>query len=242
MLDFSEVIKIETLVTAYVLHESGHVEGVKHIRLIHVEVLPSSTEILIHILIKGVTLQLLMLLEDLSRGNLSPLLVHQEAARWRTLVILLLQGVLLQNMVHEFIGRVLVELVRELSVVLLALWGHISVAGEEVSMLRGMFDWGSLWRIVVIILVTLVNLHVLLIVLFLLHEFILVIIFDVAVSLAIVVGFVLLLINGFRLLYKLVIFLVVFRMIVLRLLINSFLLFEILLCCCFVFVSVVLLR
>lgn len=242
MLDFSEVIKIETLVTAYVLHESGHVEGVKHIRLIHVEVLPSSTEILIHILIKGVTLQLLMLLEDLSRGNLSPLLVHQEAARWRTLVILLLQGVLLQNMVHEFIGRVLVELVRELSVVLLALWGHISVAGEEVSMLRGMFDWGSLWRIVVIILVTLVNLHVLLIVLFLLHEFILVIIFDVAISLTIVVGFVLLLINDFRLLHKLVIFLVVFRMIVLRLLINSFLLFEILLRCCFVLVSVVLLR
>ena len=229
MLDFSEVIKIETLVTAYVLHESGHVEGVKHIRLIHVEVLPSSTEILIHILIKGVTLQLLMLLEDLSRGNLSPLLVHQEAARWRTLVILLLQGVLLQNMVHEFIGRVLVELVRELSVVLLALWGHISVAGEEVSMLRGMFDWGSLWRIVVIVLVTLVNLHVLLIVLLLLHEFILVIIFDVAISLAIVVGFVLLLINDFRLLHKLVIFFVVFRMIVLWLLINSFLLFEILL-------------
>lgn len=242
MLDFSEVIKIETLVTAYVLHESGHVEGIKHIRLIHVEVLPRSTEILIHILIKGFTLQLLMLLEDLSRGNLRPLLVHQEAARWRTLVILLLQGVLLQNMMHEFIGRVLVEFVWELSVVLLALWGHISVAGEEVSMLRSMFDWGSLRRLVVIILVTLINLHILLIVLLLLHELVLVIIFDVALSVVLVLGLILFLINDFRLLQKLVIFLVVLRMIVLRLLINSFLLFEILLLLCFVLVTVALLR
>lgn len=237
MLDFSEVVKIETLVTAYVLHEGGHVKGIKHIRLVHVEVLPGTTEILIHILFKSVTLQLLMLLEDLSRGSLSPLLVHQEAARWRTLIILLFQGILLQNMVHEFIWRVLVELVRVLSGVLLALWGHISVAGEEVSINWSLIDWGSLRRFVVIILVTLINLHVLLIVLLLLHEFVLVILFDVSL-LSLVLGFILLIIDNLRLLQKLVIFFIV-RVIVLWSLIN-FLLFKILLLA--VLVSMVFLR
>lgn len=163
----SNGVEVQALVAAQVFHESWHVKGVQSVCIVHVEVLPRSAEILVHILVSSGVVHFLLLLEDFSGGGLRPFLIHEEVTSCATLIILLFKCVFLEDVVHELVGRVLVEAIWEFSRILFALWGNISVTSEEISMLGNSVNLGSrlLWRLVVIVVT---DLHVLLVLILLL--------------------------------------------------------------------------
>ena len=101
--DCSHGIEVKALVTAQVLHECWHVEGVEHILLVNIEVLPCSAEVLIHIFIEGISIKLLMFLQNFFGSNLSPFLVHEEISSRRSRVILLFKGIFSKDMVDKLV-------------------------------------------------------------------------------------------------------------------------------------------
>jgi len=62
----SQLVEVQTLITAQVLHEGWHVQGVKHLVIVDIEVLPSPTKILIHVFVSSSLIHLLMLHQNLS--------------------------------------------------------------------------------------------------------------------------------------------------------------------------------
>jgi len=167
----SNGVEVQALVAAQIFHEGWHVKGVQSVCIVDVEMLPRSAEILVHILVSSVVVHFLLLLEDFSGGGLRPFLIHEEVTSWATLIILLFKCVFLEDVMHELVGRILVEAIWEFSRILFALRGNISVTSEEISMLGNSINLGSslLWCLVVIVVThALINLHVLLVIILLL--------------------------------------------------------------------------
>jgi len=173
----SQLVEVQTLITAQVLHESWHVQGIEHIGIVYVEVLPSPTKILIHVFISSSIIHLLMFSQDFSGSCLSPLFVHHERARWLTFSIFLLECIFEQNVMHKFIRTLIVELIWVLSRVFLAIWHHVCVTSEEIACLRHFINLnGILWCLIIIIVITLADLNVGLIIFLLFEVFVLIII------------------------------------------------------------------
>jgi hypothetical protein len=81
-------------------------------------------------------------------------------------------------MMHEFIGTVLVELLWVLSLILFAVGHHVRIASEEVASLRHFFNLNGILRcIVIVIIITLADLHISLVILLLLEVFVLIVFF-----------------------------------------------------------------
>ena len=100
---YSNGVEVQALVTAQVFHEGWHVKCVESIGLVHVEVLPRSSEILIHIFLGSVLIHFLEFLKNFFRGDLSPFLINEEVARWTTLIVLLLESVFLEDVMHKLV-------------------------------------------------------------------------------------------------------------------------------------------
>ena len=226
----SQLVEVQTLITAQVLHERWHVQRVQHLVIVHIEVLPSPTEILIHVFFSSRLIHLLMLHQDFLGSGLCPLFVHQERARRLTLIVLFLECILYQNMMHKFIWAVFVEFFWELSLVLFAVSHHIRITGEEVASLWHFFNLDVLRTFVILVIVTLAYLHVCLVVLLLFEVFILVVFFGLVKIIALIAGLILtvLIVHHLGLLDELVVF---FHLLRLSSNLFLFILFLILLGC-----------
>ena len=97
--------------------------------------IPSSLEVLVHEVIQFFTFQLLLLLHHVPGGGHRLLLVHLESSRWLSLRSLLLKSIIFNNILHEFVRRLFIELLREGAHVLNSVGSHALVAGSEVGLI-----------------------------------------------------------------------------------------------------------
>ena len=84
------------------------------------------------------------------------LLVHLEGSRWLALASLLLERIVLDDVLHEFVWRFLIELLWEGAHVLDTVWRHALITGSEVSLITIGLIIAKLYKVMIVpIIITL---------------------------------------------------------------------------------------
>ena len=97
---------------------------------------PSSLEILFHVFIGLFIIKLLELLKSFSRKLFSLFSIHFENTSCFSFGSLLLKSIIIDNVIKEFVGRLLIVFIRELSQVLDSIRGHTLITSCKPSLAK----------------------------------------------------------------------------------------------------------